>query len=852
MTSRDIRQSFLDFFASKQHTIVASAPVVPHGDPTLLFTNAGMNQFKDVFLGTGTRDYTRSADTQKCIRVSGKHNDLEEVGYDTYHHTFFEMLGNWSFGDYYKSEAIDWAWELLTGVWKLDPTRLHATVYRTDNEAFKLWERYLPKERIHHFDEKDNFWEMGETGPCGPCSEVHYDRTPDKSGAPLVNAGVPEVIEIWNLVFIQYNRKADGSLEELPAKHVDTGMGFERICAVIQGKGSNYDTDVFLPIISTIEKLSGRAYSGALDHKDGIAMRVMADHVRTVAFSVADGAFPGNEGRGYVLRRILRRAVRYSRNLGFREPILFKLVQVLVDTMGDIFPELKAQQGVVERVIKAEEETFLQTLGRGLDKFDELSASSTASIVAGENAFLLYDTFGFPLDLTELIARERGMTVDVDGFTRLMNEQRERSRKARKTHLQEAEAPPIQEATVFTGYDELTTEAKVLYVKGNQVVLDRTPFYAEMGGQTADTGTITMGGNRYDVVAVQKVGAAFVHFCDSDVEALVGDTALASVDVRRRQAIAGNHSATHILHEALRRVLGTHVQQSGSVVTAEGLHFDFPHFQKVTSEELRAIETMVNAKIRENIPVQTRELPIEEAKKVPNVKSFFGDKYGSTVRVVTIDEKFSAEFCGGTHARNTSEIGLFKFTSESSIAAGTRRVEAVTGEGVEEFIRSLEQKLIEERQRADEFQHRIKQLEKELSNAQLGSLAGKITAFVENARVLNGLSSSNGLRVVSEQVEAASLDQLKSLGDELRNALGKSGVGLLASVIDDKVQLVCIATDDVKGTYHAGKLVGEVAKQLGGGGGGKPHLASAGGKDIAKIDEVLSGFAGLVEAAGKV
>jgi alanyl-tRNA synthetase len=851
MTSRDIRQSFLDFFASKQHTIVASAPVVPHGDPTLLFTNAGMNQFKDVFLGTGTRDYTRSADTQKCIRVSGKHNDLEEVGYDTYHHTFFEMLGNWSFGDYYKSEAIDWAWELLTGVWKLDPTRLHATVYRTDNEAFKLWERYLPKERIHHFDEKDNFWEMGETGPCGPCSEVHYDRTPDKSGAPLVNAGVPEVIEIWNLVFIQYNRKADGSLEELPAKHVDTGMGFERICAVIQGKGSNYDTDVFLPIISTIEKLSGRAYSGALDHKDGIAMRVMADHVRTVAFSVADGAFPGNEGRGYVLRRILRRAVRYSRNLGFREPILFKLVQVLVDTMGDIFPELKAQQGVVERVIKAEEETFLQTLGRGLDKFDELSASSTASIVAGENAFLLYDTFGFPLDLTELIARERGMTVDVDGFTRLMNEQRERSRKARKTHLQEAEAPPIQEATVFTGYDELTTEAKVLYVKGNQVVLDRTPFYAEMGGQTADTGTITMGGNRYDVVAVQKVGAAFVHFCDSDVEALVGDTALASVDVRRRQAIAGNHSATHILHEALRRVLGTHVQQSGSVVTAEGLHFDFPHFQKVTSEELRAIETMVNAKIRENIPVQTRELPIEEAKKVPNVKSFFGDKYGSTVRVVTIDEKFSAEFCGGTHARNTSEIGLFKFTSESSIAAGTRRVEAVTGEGVEEFIRSLEQKLIEERQRADEFQHRIKQLEKELSNAQLGSLAGKITAFVENARVLNGLSSSNGLRVVSEQVEAASLDQLKSLGDELRNALGKSGVGLLASVIDDKVQLVCIATDDVKGTYHAGKLVGEVAKQLGGGGGGKPHLASAGGKDIAKIDEVLSGFAGLVEAAGK-
>jgi alanyl-tRNA synthetase len=840
MTSRDIRQSFLDFFASKKHTIVPSAPVVPHGDPTLLFTNAGMNQFKDVFLGTGTRDYTRSADTQKCIRVSGKHNDLEEVGYDTYHHTFFEMLGNWSFGDYYKREAIDWAWELLTQVWKLDPTRLHATVYRTDDEARELWKTYLPEDRIHRFDEKDNFWEMGETGPCGPCSEIHYDRTPDKSGAKLVNAGVPEVIEIWNLVFIQYNRKADGSLEELPAKHVDTGMGFERICAVIQGKNSNYDTDVFMPILAAIEKLSGKTYGPALTDSVGVAMRVMADHVRTVAFSVADGAFPGNEGRGYVLRRILRRAVRYSRNLGFREPVLFKLVQTLVDTMGDVFPELKTQQSVVERVIKGEEETFLQTLERGLEKFEELSG--TAKVVSGENAFLLYDTFGFPLDLTELIARERGLTVDAEGFHANMNAQRERSRKARKTHLQEAEAPPIQEATRFVGYDTLVCEAKILYVKGNQVVLDQTPFYAEMGGQAADTGTITMGGNRYEVVAVQKVGAAFVHFCDGDVEALVGDTALASVDASRRQAIAGNHSATHILHEALRRTLGAHVQQAGSVVTAEGLHFDFPHFQKVTSEELRAIEDMVNAKIRENIPVQTRELPIEEARKVPGVKSFFGDKYGSTVRVVTIDEKFSAEFCGGTHVRTTSEIGLFKFTGESSIAAGTRRVEAVTGAGVEEFIRSLEHKLSEERHRAEEFQHRIKQLEKELSNAQLGNLAGSITAFIEQAQ------SVNGVRVVAAQVEAASLDQLKGLGDELRNALGKAGVGLLASIIEDKVQLVCIATDDVKDKYHAGKLVGDVAKQLGGGGGGKPHLASAGGKDVGNLDEVLKGFAGLVAA----
>jgi alanyl-tRNA synthetase len=849
MTSRDIRQSFLDFFAGKQHTIVPSAPVVPHGDPTLLFTNAGMNQFKDVFLGTGTRDYSRSADTQKCIRVSGKHNDLEEVGYDTYHHTFFEMLGNWSFGDYYKSEAIDWAWELLTKVWGLDSTRLHATVYRTDDEAYKLWERYLPKDRIHHFDEKDNFWEMGETGPCGPCSEVHYDRTPDKSGGKLVNAGVPEVIEIWNLVFIQYNRKADGSLEELPAKHVDTGMGFERICAVVQNKDSNYDTDVFSPIISTIEKLSGRAYSGALDHKDGIAMRVMADHVRTVAFSVADGAFPGNEGRGYVLRRILRRAVRYSRNLGFREPILFKLVQILVDTMSSVFPELKAQQSVVERVIKAEEETFLQTLERGLEKFDDIAKANdqASAAVSGADAFLLYDTFGFPLDLTELIARERGMTVDVDGFHANMNAQRERSRKARKTHLQEAEAPPIQEATVFTGYDALTSEARVLYVKGNQVVLDRTPFYAEMGGQASDTGTITMGGNRYDVGAVQKVGAAFVHFCETDVEPLADGevrVALASVDPRRRQAIAGNHSATHILHEALRRVLGSHVQQAGSVVTPDGLHFDFPHFQKVTSEELRAIEDMVNEKIRENITIQTRELPIEEARKVPGVKSFFGDKYGSSVRVVTIDDKFSAEFCGGTHVGNTSEIGLFKFTGESSIAAGTRRVEAVTGTGIESVIRGLEQKIQDERTRADAFQLRIKQLEKEIAALQLGSLAGSVSAYV--AAAASAQTSKGAVRVVAQQVEATDLDQLKALGDEVRNALGKAGVGLLASVVEDKVQLVCIATDDVKDALHAGKLVGEVAKQLGGGGGGKPHLASAGGKDTSKLGEALSGFAALV------
>lgn len=846
MTSRDVRQSFLDFFASKQHRIVPSAPVVPHGDPTLLFTNAGMNQFKDVFLGTGKREYSRAADTQKCIRVSGKHNDLEEVGYDTYHHTFFEMLGNWSFGDYYKAEAIAWAWELLVDIWKLDPKRLHATVYRTDNEAFTLWERFLPKDRIHYFDEKDNFWEMGETGPCGPCSEVHYDRTADFSGGPLVNAGVPEVIEVWNLVFIQYNRKADGSLEELPAKHVDTGMGFERICAVINGKDSNYDTDVFSPVIDRIAEMSGLKYLGALDDKDSIAMRVMADHIRTVSFSIADGALPSNEGRGYVLRRILRRASRYARNIGFREPVLYKFVQILADTMGDIFPEIKAQQATVERVIKAEEEGFLQTLERGLERFEDIVARlrpNDQGRIAGADAFLLYDTFGFPLDLTQLLARERDLTVDAAEFVELMEEQRARSRKARKNVLQEVETSIIAERSGFTGYTELETESKALHIKDNHIVLEKTPFYAEMGGQTADQGTITLGGATYHVLDVQKSGDAIIHICDREVEPLVGQMALASVDKKRRADIVANHSATHLLHEALRRVLGTHVQQAGSVVTEEHLRFDFPHFQKVTPEEIQQIEDMVNEKIRENHDVRTLELPIEEARKIAGVKSFFGDKYGDFVRVVVIDEKFSAEFCGGTHVGNTSEIGLFKFTGESSIAAGTRRLEAVTGAGVQKYISDLHAKMAQERREFEELQIKMKHLEKEISKFQVNALAGEVEGFIKRAQSVNG----GGLRVIAEQIEVAHIDQLKALGDELRNALGKQGVGLLASVIDDKAQLVCVATDDVKDKYPAGKLVGAVAKELGGGGGGKPHLATAGGKDVEKLASVLAGFAGLVE-----
>ncbi|MCS6807670.1 MAG: alanine--tRNA ligase [Bacteroidota bacterium] len=846
MTSREIRQSFLDFFASKQHRIVPSAPVIPHGDPTLLFTNAGMNQFKDVFLGKGKRDYVRAADTQKCIRVSGKHNDLEEVGYDTYHHTFFEMLGNWSFGDYYKAEAIEWAWELLVKVWKLEPERLHATVYKTDEEAAKLWERYLPRERIHYFGEKDNFWEMGETGPCGPCSEIHYDRTPDLSGGKLVNAGAPDVIEIWNLVFIQYNRTADGTLEELPAKHVDTGMGFERICAVINGKVSNYDTDVFTPLLDAIAAMSGHKYSGALDDMYAIAMRVMADHIRTVSFSIADGALPGNEGRGYVLRRILRRASRYSRNLGFREPVLYKLVQTLADTMGDVFPEIREQQKTVERVIQAEEEAFLQTLERGLEKFDDIARrmeSHGLQRISGADAFLLYDTFGFPLDLTQLLARERRMVVDDTEFATLMEQQRERSRKARKIALQEVETLAISSQTEFTGYTELQTEATVLHVHGNQIVLDRTPFYAEMGGQVADKGMITLGGISYTVLDVQKSGNAIVHICDRDVEPLVGTKALATVDKRYRADVAANHSATHLLHEALRRVLGTHVQQAGSLVAAEGLRFDFPHFQKVSPEEIQAIEEMVNEKVRENIPVRTLELPIDEARKIPGVKSFFGDKYGDTVRVVVIDDTFSAEFCGGTHVRSTSEIGVFKIVAESSIAAGTRRLEAITGTGVLHYIAQLQQRINEQQRSYEELQQKLKQLEKELSKVQVHALTQQVQGFLAKARLANG----GHLRVVAEQVDVAHIDQLKALGDELRNALGKQGVGLLASVVEGKVQLVCVATDDVKERYPAGKIVAALAKELGGGGGGKSHLATAGGKDIHKLPSMLQDFAAFVE-----
>ena len=711
MTSPEIRQSFLDFFASKQHRIIPSAPVIPHGDPTLLFTNAGMNQFKEVFLGTGKRDYTRVADTQKCIRVSGKHNDLEEVGRDTYHHTFFEMLGNWSFGDYYKKEAIAWAWELLTGVWKFPKERLWATVYTTDDEAFELWKKVtdINPSHILRFGEKDNFWEMGETGPCGPCSEIHMDLTANGSAtASLVNAGSPQVIEIWNLVFIQNNRTANGQLENLPMKHVDTGMGFERVCAVMEAMksnfihpSSNYDSDVFTPLIKKISEVSGKPY-GQNDETD-IAMRVIADHIRALTFAIADGAIPSNEGRGYVLRRILRRAARFGRNLGLHEPFMFTLVDTLVQTMSHVFPEIKEQQEHIKRVIKGEEEGFNQTLDRGLEIFEEAerkAISSKLKVISGEDAFKLYDTFGFPLDLTILMAKERGFDVDEATFSKLMDQQRERSRDFRgdispeinlaksKGRIKDLDAAAIEEKFRFDGYDVLEEEVEIHSAVDNLVLSLNTPFYGESGGQVGDKGWFMIPGHQLNVVDTVRSGKVNIHIIEKSFDWPRQQVkAIAKVDKARRFSIMRNHTATHLVHAALRKVLGTHVHQAGSLVAPEHLRFDFAHFSKVSEQELAEIENIVNEKIAENIQLQHwRNIPFEEAQKM-GALMFFGDKYGDKVNVVQFGD-FSKEFCGGTHVKNTGDIGFFKIRAESSSASGVRRIEAITHEYAVEFLKN--------------------------------------------------------------------------------------------------------------------------------------------------------------------
>jgi alanyl-tRNA synthetase len=906
MTSGEIRNSFLKFFEKHGHKIVPSSPVIPYDDPTLLFTNAGMNQFKDIFLGTGKRDYNRAADSQKCIRVSGKHNDLEEVGRDTYHHTFFEMLGNWSFGDYYKKEAIEWAWELMTKVWGLDKNRLYASVFETDTEAEELWKKVTDINPSHvlRFGKKDNFWEMGESGPCGPCSEIHIDLSEKGDCGHLVNAGDPRVMEIWNLVFIQYNRDDKGTLTPLPSKHVDTGMGFERICAVLQGKKSNYDTDVFTPILTHISNLVGKPYQSKLDDPLDVAMRVIADHVRMLSFSIADGGIPSNEGRGYVMRRILRRAARFGRSLGMHEPFIHKIVEAVVQSMGDQYPEIRVRQNHIERVIKGEEESFNATLDRGLEIFEtvivEIGHSKT---FPGEDAFKLYDTFGFPLDLTELMATERGLKVDVVRFVELMEEQRTRARDAVKSSTETLQIGNEFNDSQFIGYDQ--SEADVLLdkvVDNKYVSFNETPIYIESGGQVDDTGIVEGEGFRARILKSIKQDKKLIHeieILEGNITDNIGKVVHVKVDYNRRTNIMGNHTATHLLHEALRRVLGSHVQQHGSLVAPDRLRFDFNHFERVTEEQIREIEKIVNKKISEGISVEAGEMPIEEAKKIPGIKMFFGEKYGDVVRVIKMADNFSAELCGGTHVKNTADIGLFKITSEASIASGIRRIEAVTGDGIKQYINDQLQNIAKIDKELLNLFNEKDFLEKELSqhkkidktpklklvvppsaenptlttiddvetllhkrekivaqtNKEISDIKKKLSKYrVQEASsgidaLVAGGVTFDGFKIVSSKIEASSMDELKNIGDTLRAKL-TSGIGVLGTVIDEKVALVCVVTDDLikNKKLQAGKIVGEIAKIAGGSGGGRPHLATAGAKDVNKLDEVLQKTVDIIKA----
>jgi alanyl-tRNA synthetase len=849
MTSGEIREQFLDFFKKKGHRIVASSPVVPYDDPTLLFTNAGMNQFKDVFLGTGTREYNRAANTQKCIRVSGKHNDLEEVGYDTYHHTFFEMLGNWSFGDYYKKEAISWAWELLTSVWKLPKERLWATVYETDDEALNFWKTVtdIKHDHILKFGVKDNFWEMGETGPCGPCSEIHINLSDDFNNPKYVNAGVPECIEIWNLVFIQNFRDVNGILHDLPAKHVDTGMGFERVCAVLQKKSSNYDTDVFSALINAIAELSGVNYNS---EKNKTPIRVIADHVRTLTFAIGDGAVPGNDGRGYVLRRILRRAARYGRKINLHEPFLYKLVQVLVNTMGEVFPEIKEKQDYIEKIIRSEEESFNATLDRGIDLFEKIVGelqSKKKSIIPGDDVFKLYDTYGFPVDLTNVMAKERGLSIDEIRFNVLMQDQKQKGRDATKEKLTVVNInindlrsfDLLDEPSVFTGYDELKSDSKIIGSKKDDgkelIILNKTPFYVEAGGQVDDLGHVIVEGIKLNVIDLVKIEDKTVHVIENDsaLSINVGIEIVAEVDIKRRWDIMRNHSATHFMHAAMRKILGTHVQQAGSYVGPDRLRFDFAHFAKLSESEIRDIESLVNEKLLENIPLlHHRNIPFNEAKKM-GALMFFGDKYGDKVNVVQYGD-FSMEFCGGTHVQNSSQVGLFKIISESSIASGVRRIEALTGFGIEKYINQQLNNLRDQEEKYQKLVDENKHLEKDIAVFKLQSKLVELNSIISNPSILDGINIYKG------RVNAENMSELMSLGEELRNKI-THGIGTLVSEIDGKASILTVVTDDLikEKKLNAGKIVGELARLVDGKGGGRPHLATAGGKNTSKIEDVL-------------
>ncbi|KAA6346807.1 Alanine--tRNA ligase [termite gut metagenome] len=865
MTAKEIRNSFKDFFESKGHQIVSSASMIIKDDPTLMFTNAGMNQFKDIILGNQPVRFKRVADSQKCLRVSGKHNDLEEVGHDTYHHTMFEMLGNWSFGDYFKKEAIEWAWEYLVTVWKINPERLYATVFEgspeegleRDEEAADVWARFLPEEHIIDGSKHDNFWEMGDTGPCGPCSEIHIDLRSDAKrtqtdGAALVNRNHPQVIEIWNLVFMQYNRKANGTLDELPAKVIDTGMGFERLCMALQGKTSNYDTDVFQPVIKEIARIAGKEYGANLQHD--VAMRVVADHIRTIVFSITDGQLPSNAKAGYVIRRILRRAVRYGYTfLGQKHAFMYKLLPVLIDNMGEAYPELITQRGLVEKVVKEEEESFLRTLETGIRLLDKTIADAKASgnqIVSGKEVFILYDTFGFPVDLTELILRENGMSIHPDEFNAEMQKQKERARNA--ASIETGDWTVLGEgATEFVGYDYTEYEVSILRYRRikqkdrtlYQIVLNRTPFYAEGGGQAGDTGVLVNEDETIEVVDTKKENNLPVHLVNKLPEHPEA-VWMACVDRDKRVACAANHSATHLLDQALREILGEHVEQKGSLVTPDSLRFDFSHFQKVTDKEIREVEHLVNARIRADIPLREhRNIPVAEAKELGAI-ALFGEKYGDKVRVIQFDS--SVEFCGGTHVVATGNIGMMKIMSESSVAAGVRRIEAITGEKVENLwdavqdtftdLKSLFNNTPDLKASIRRYIEENDGLKKQVENFI------KERQFVLKQRLLNDIQEINGIKIIKFCRQISS-ESVRNIAFQLRGEIIENLFFVAGSIDAGKPVLTVMLSDNLvaKG-MNAGKLVKEAAKLIQGGGGGQPHFATAGGKEAD----------GLVEAVDKV
>lgn len=874
MTSAEIRQQFLDFFRSKQHVIVPSAPIVLKNDPTLLFTNAGMNQFKDYFLGNKTAPDKRVADTQKCLRVSGKHNDLEEVGVDTYHHTMFEMLGNWSFGDYFKKEAIAWSWELLTAKYGIPKDKLYVTVFEgdekenlpRDEEAISEWKKWIGEDRILMGNKKDNFWEMGDTGPCGPCTEIHVDCRTDEErkqqdGKELVNNDHPQVIEIWNNVFIQFNRLKNGSLQPLPARHVDTGMGFERLVRVLQKKTSNYDTDIFTGTIAEIEKITGKKYNPTISQSTGgswgeaVAFRVIADHVRAIGFTIADGQLPSNTGAGYEIRRILRRAARYYYSyLSYSQPLLYQLIPVIADQFKNVFPELKQQQEFVVKVVKEEEEAFLRTLEKGLKRVDDIIQDrkrSGSTTIDGKSSFELYDTFGFPLDLTKLIVSEHNLSVDEPGFQLEMQQQKQRSRAATTLDTEDWVTLTPNNTVKFVGYDSSEVQTKVsryrkVKNKGQeafQLVLESSPFYAESGGQVGDTGTLSFDGELIPVTDTKKENDLIIHVVEK-IPVNITAVVTATIDRQRRNKIQLHHSATHLLHAALRKVLGSHVAQKGSLVNDEYLRFDFSHFSKMTENEIEAVERLVNEKIRENIPVVIQEMPKEEALKL-GAMALFGEKYGDSVRVVIIDPQYSVELCGGTHVGATGELGLFKLITEIAVAAGVRRVEAVSGATAEEYVRGELLQLRNIREALKNPKDLVKSIdelnaENNLLKKKLDSIENRMLVGIRN-ELLQKDEIINGVTFIGDIVQVGNADALKKLCYDLKNNLNDY-VAVLCANIGGKASVAIGISDTVVAARHldAGKILKEhVAGLIKGGGGGQKNLATAGGQDVSNLQQVI-------------